>query len=279
MKKAILTLILIFNISILMAQKKLIISYNYQLQHDVEQKTFEVTSTKNGSISTYKSGIKEGTTAIAPNGMEFRVAVQKNPDRVIFKNHKGGYLISQEIITGKNFYVKEPLNQMQWQLTGNTKTILKYKCQEATTTFRGRDYMAYFTTELPFKAAPFKFYGLPGIILQIQTTDQQINIEATGLIVQSSTKPLVDPFKDKKTLSWEDFVVVYKKKNKEYNDKHNMIIQQNIKWQKEAGVNTKATEERLKQNVSFESRLDIIVPGNDLSYTLKQIKKSLQNSN
>lgn len=47
-------------------------------------------------------------------------------------------------------------------------SILDYKCIKATTRFRGRDYTAWVTKELPINDGPWKFYGLPGLILQIE---------------------------------------------------------------------------------------------------------------
>jgi GLPGLI family protein len=265
-------IIITFSISVQSQEKELFLTYNYTTKNqELLKQSFEIMVNKHTSICTLKTTLQANPkTTISDKQL-------KLPESIIFKNYRGLYLISQENIYGKDFYTKEPLNQMQWQLTGNTKTVLKYSCQEATTSFRGRDYIAYFTTELPFKAAPYKFYGLPGVVLQVQTKDKLVNIEATSLKIQPSNKDLDNPFKNKETMSWDEFVIIYKKKNKLYNEKLKLSNQYNFKKAKELGI--KISKTTFNHNVAEESRLDIIVPGNDLSYALKQIKKSLQNGN
>jgi hypothetical protein len=136
--------------------------------------------------------------------------------------------------------------------------------------FRGRDYIVYFSTELPFKAAPFKFYGLPGTVLQIQTKDEQINIEATSLKIKPQTETIVNPFEDKETLSWEGFVTVYKKKTVENNNKLKANMQSQIKKAKEAGYDTSGLK-AITTILHVEPRLELIYPENDFSYSAKQM--------
>ena len=52
-------------------------------------------------------------------------------------------------------------------------TILGYPCHKATTRFRGRDYVAWYTEEIPFPYGPFKFGGLPGLITCIYDTQRE----------------------------------------------------------------------------------------------------------
>jgi len=99
---------------------------------------------------------------------------------------------------------------MTWELTGNTKKILNYTCNEARSTWRGRDYIAYFTTELPFKAAPWKFHGLPGVMLVIQSSDSNVIFEAINIKIGQNLGNITNPFKDNKLKTWTDFIELYK---------------------------------------------------------------------
>ncbi|TDB67540.1 GLPGLI family protein [Arundinibacter roseus] len=54
-----------------------------------------------------------------------------------------------------------------WVLLPDTLTVAGYLCQKATTTYEGRDYVAWFTTELPIADGPYKFGGLPGLIVRL----------------------------------------------------------------------------------------------------------------
>lgn len=76
------------------------------------------------------------------------------------------------------YMVNEELPKMNWILQDEYKDIEKYKCQKAITNFRGRNYSAWFTYEIPVTTGPWKFNGLPGLILQVNDDLGKVNIRA-----------------------------------------------------------------------------------------------------
>ena len=62
----------------------------------------------------------------------------------------------------------EPLPQFEWELMEATDTVAGYACSVAKTRFRGREWTVWFTMEIPISAGPWKFNGLPGLILKAQ---------------------------------------------------------------------------------------------------------------
>ena len=77
-----------------------------------------------------------------------------------------------------NFQYTERLPTQNWQLYDETRTIMGYLCQKATTRFRGRDFVAWFAPEIPISNGPWKFGGLPGLILKVYDTDKHFVFEA-----------------------------------------------------------------------------------------------------
>jgi hypothetical protein len=61
------------------------------------------------------------------------------------------------------------------------KEISGYKCKKATTTFSGRDYVAWYSSDLTLSEGPYKFYGLPGLILSISDDKKQHSFDAIGI--------------------------------------------------------------------------------------------------
>ncbi|GAA4155045.1 hypothetical protein GCM10022217_12790 [Chryseobacterium ginsenosidimutans] len=61
----------------------------------------------------------------------------------------------------------EPIN---WKILQETKTVSGLVVQKATASFGGRNWTAWFTTSIPFNEGPYKFRGLPGLIVNIQDT-------------------------------------------------------------------------------------------------------------
>jgi len=71
-------------------------------------------------------------------------------------------------------YVKDNTIDIPWDITEETKMIGIYKVQKATAHFRGRDYTAWFTSQIPLPYGPWKLVGLPGLILEAYDTDKEI---------------------------------------------------------------------------------------------------------
>lgn len=92
----------------------------------------------------------------------------------IYKNYPGkGFLIFTEYGDRKYYKVEQPM-RMEWKLDlKNDSMILGYKCQKAYTTYAGRDYVAWYSPQIPLSDGPYKFNGLPGLILKINDTKNQ----------------------------------------------------------------------------------------------------------
>lgn len=79
------------------------------------------------------------------------------------------------------FQYVEPIPDFEWQISAKTKVVMGYNCQCATTTFRGRDYEAWFTADIPLSYGPWKFHGLPGLILEVADTKNEYHFTANGI--------------------------------------------------------------------------------------------------
>ena len=92
---------------------------------------------------------------------------------------------------GTHYYYTEQEPEFNWQLHDICKTVRGYKCQKASTNYRGRYWEAWYATDLPFNNGPYKFYGLPGLILELYSLDGEHRYEAQFL-ESSSEHILVD---------------------------------------------------------------------------------------
>lgn len=61
---------------------------------------------------------------------------------------------------------------LNWKLGIKTDSIAGYLCRNAFTNFRGRDYTAWYSTDIPLQYGPYKFKGLPGLIIKISDSRQ-----------------------------------------------------------------------------------------------------------
>ena len=83
----------------------------------------------------------------------------------------------------------EVLPSFKWQILSESKEILGYKCQKAQGEFCGRKYIAWFTSDIPHSDGPWKFCGLPGLILAVQDTDGYFVFTCIG-IENKQSKPI-----------------------------------------------------------------------------------------
>ncbi|WP_299178076.1 GLPGLI family protein [uncultured Chryseobacterium sp.] len=67
-----------------------------------------------------------------------------------------------------------------WNISSEKAKIGAYDTQKATTSFGGRNWTAWFTTELPFQDGPYKFKGLPGLIVKVEDDAKNYSWELKG---------------------------------------------------------------------------------------------------
>ena len=95
---------------------------------------------------------------------------------------------------------------MKWSIENSVDSVFGYKCQKATTEYGGRKYIVWFTRDIPISTGPWKFAGLPGIILKATDTEQNFSFECIGLTQQ--TLPIVNytwRYKNMSKTEWVKF--------------------------------------------------------------------------
>lgn len=93
--------------------------------------------------------------------------LRTNLDFLIEKDYKTGKKLYKARIL-RDQYAYEEDRPMDWKILPETATIGEYKTQKAETKFAGRTWYAWFTTEIPFQDGPYKFSGLPGLIVKVE---------------------------------------------------------------------------------------------------------------
>jgi len=92
---------------------------------------------------------------------------------------------------GGFFAYPDSVPSIRWEFSPEESTsILGYECNKATADFAGRKYTAWFTSELPLPFGPYKFGGLPGLILKIEDSEKQFVWEAVGF--EKSNAPIME---------------------------------------------------------------------------------------
>lgn len=109
---------------------------------------------------------------------------------MIYKNHPEGEMTVTDAISGSYYTYKVELQAQTWQITDSTKTILDYTCQMAVSDFRGRRWIAWFAQDIPISDGPWKFSGLPGLIMEVNDSQKHFHFTLVG-IEQLEDDPIV----------------------------------------------------------------------------------------
>ena len=96
--------------------------------------------------------------------------LRSNLDFIIEKDFKSGKKLYLARIL-RDQYSYEEDRPMDWKILPETAKIGDYKTQKAETTFAGRTWFAWFTMEIPFQDGPYKFSGLPGLIVKVEDSE------------------------------------------------------------------------------------------------------------
>ena len=72
---------------------------------------------------------------------------------------------------------------ISWRIKKETKKVQGLQCQKATANFRGRKYEAWFAIDVPVPFGPWKFHGLPGLIIELSDVKKEVVINLTKMIL------------------------------------------------------------------------------------------------
>jgi len=125
---------------------------------------------------------------------------------------------------GECGYYSEPFDEICWQIIDDkNKTILNYECIMATADYHGRKWTVWFAPEIPVNDGPWKFCGLPGLIMEAVEPSGQHSFIATG--IEASNQTIYPIFSNKyDKMKRKDML----KAERNYRDNSNSMIKASI---------------------------------------------------
>ncbi|RCS27863.1 GLPGLI family protein [Polaribacter sp. WD7] len=143
----------------------------------------------------------------------------KNIKPAFFLNNKNDFYYNSEYIDGSIDIIKENMSKWSWKILQEKKKIGGFVCQKARTKFRGSNFTAWFTTEIPVPFGPWKSKDLPGLILELYDDNGLTHMNATKITIENNKKCNFD-YAEKidltKAISIPDFLKREKQKDIAY---------------------------------------------------------------
>ncbi|HEY4538848.1 MAG TPA: GLPGLI family protein [Faecalibacter sp.] len=129
----------------------------------------------------------------------------------------------------KTYTVKDELPNFDWKLTRETRTILGNEARKATAEKDGKVITAWYSTKIPAKNGPENYWGLPGLILEVESEIEQGPIKGKKIIVisnikTSNDKKAIEMPKAKSTITEAD----YEKLQKEQRERFEQMRDQGV---------------------------------------------------
>ncbi|NLE31363.1 GLPGLI family protein [Candidatus Dojkabacteria bacterium] len=99
----------------------------------------------------------------------------------IFKAYPEGKITTIDYVLPDSYKYQEDLDLFNWVLMNDNSEILGNEVQKSIADFGGRTWEAWFAPEIPFNDGPYKFNGLPGLILNICDTKKYYCFELQSI--------------------------------------------------------------------------------------------------
>lgn len=201
------------------------------------QKTFTLNFTK--TTSAYTQNKKLAAPQPMQGGMEIRFEGMGGGEDVLYKNISAKRFVNKTEVMSKRFLIKDNLPDYGWELTSETKNIGNYTCYKATRTkeveYTKFDFKegkesskkatriikttAWYTPQIPVSNGPGKYWGLPGLILEIKEGKQ--TIVCTEVVLNpKKTITVKEPTKGK-VVTQKKYEAIMDKKSKEMHKRFN----------------------------------------------------------
>lgn len=168
--------------------------------------------------STYRDVVKKyahgGGVPRQSNGGKFpSLWSEYQYDEIFIKDNKlTEYAVMPMAMVRDNCQYTEAYPLQQWALKDEQQTVCGYRCLKATCRWRGRDYVAWFTAEIPVRCGPWKFGGLPGLIMKVSDTKGEYTFECVQ--VERRKRPIKQyDFRSFKTVKRDYMLKLQKKIN------------------------------------------------------------------
>ncbi len=175
MKNLIPIILILTSVDLIYAQSKepaLELNYTYENIGNAERRKVKLIFRNQESLTSFSAK----DTAIVGEPKDFDIGGEDDKGRQVYKNSITGQVIFRDFMPRDGEFVPcivaDPMKPLNWSFSSKVKKIGKYRCSSASTEFRGRKYVAWYTEDIPVTHGPWKFAGLPGAIIEVYTDDR-----------------------------------------------------------------------------------------------------------
>lgn len=202
------------------------------------QKEYELTFNLNESIWKEAESLNSGPATASAGGMFIQVS--NGNGGLTYKNTAENLFMQETEVFGKPFLVKDELEPREWELTQETKKIGNYTAYRAIyidlremmsmsfnsdsdedqmeTTVDTIRIEAWYTPEIPVSQGPTGYWGLPGLIMEIN--DGSMSYVCTKVVLNPEEKIKIKKPSKGKTVTRAELQKITEEKTEEMMNKY-----------------------------------------------------------
>jgi GLPGLI family protein len=181
--------------------------------------------------------------------IKIKLVIQDTIKHKIYTQKRKNLLFEKQknLLTKKEFYyTHEIIPILNWKISDKKGKIGKFLCNNATAEFRGRIYQAWFTTKVPTSFGPWKLNGLPGLIVKVTDSNNEIEF-------------LLNKVQYNKKYKFNEFI------------NNSICLNEHLEKEKESAINLK---KRLESIASRGTKINVEIRLNKIEMNFNDIEKS-----
>ncbi len=201
------------------------------------ERTYILSFNKEASI--YKQEESLESPQPSAGGIQIIIAGSGEAD-ILYKNTKEERYVNQNEMFGKSFLIKDKLEKLDWIMGSETKNIGEYTCYKATMKREVEAHRirineedsdddvelemeeititAWYTPQIPVNNGPGNYYGLPGLILEVN--DGSETVICSKIVMNPKEKSEIKEPTKGKEVTQEEYDAVLEKKMEEMESHH-----------------------------------------------------------
>ncbi|MCM4157770.1 GLPGLI family protein [Gramella sp. AN32] len=192
------------------------------------QKDYTLKFDRKESIYTENEKLEAPSTH-SSSGIQIKIVAGND---LVYRNIADKNYVTQRELMGKLFLIKDSLKTLDWKLESETKKIGNYTAYKATLTreIKIKEFntendetvettkqlttTAWYTPQIPVSIGPAGYWGLPGLILEVQ--EDKLTLLCTEIVINPAEEFSIEKPVKGTVVTQEEFNHIQQEKNEEW---------------------------------------------------------------
>lgn len=122
---------------------------------------------------------------VSNNNMPTVVKIDRSAGEWLSKTNYFSFAKEQKMYIKENlsfqaYLMEAQIPKINWKITKDTITLSGIACKQAIANYEGKNWHAWFASDIPFQNGPWLLQGLPGLIIEAFSEDKMIQFQFAG---------------------------------------------------------------------------------------------------